>query len=131
MIAQLRGVARRVSDTQGIIDCRGVGYRVRWTKHTAELAAEGTHVEVDVHQVITEHSHELYGFIVPGEIELFLDLIKCKRIGATTAIRAMSSAGSPMHVRALIADGDIGGLSKLKGLGPKGAETVVKKLGGR
>ena len=78
-------------------------------------------------EVIREDAHELYGFTVKAERQLFELLMTVSGVGAATA-RMIMSAFSAEELRMLIATGNSKGMAKVKGLGPKTAQRIIVDL---
>jgi Holliday junction DNA helicase RuvA len=111
-----------------IVDCGGVGYDVACSAYTlAGLPADGERVVLRVYTHAQENKIALYGFIDAQERALFDLLITVKNVGPTTAI-AILSGSSPRDIAQLIAQEDVPGLVRIKGVGKKTAELLVVEL---
>ena len=87
----------------------------------------GEMVKLFITEVIREDAHELYGFVVRAERQLFELLMTVSGVGAATA-RMIMSAFSAEELRMLIATGNSKGMAKVKGLGPKTAQRIIVDL---
>jgi len=128
VIARLDGTLIERDPPRVIVDCGGVGYDVVVSNYTlASLPADGEHVTLRIHTAASENKIALYGFGDAQERQLFDQLIKVKNVGPSTAI-AILSGSSPRDMAQLIANEDVVGLTKIKGVGKKTAELLVVEL---
>jgi Holliday junction DNA helicase RuvA len=128
VIARLDGVLVDRDGTHVVIDCNGVGYDVICSLFTlAALPALNERVVLRVFTHAQENKIALYGFYDAGERQLFDLLITVKNVGPSTAISILSGS-SPRDIGALIAREDVGGLTRIKGIGKKTAELLVVEL---
>ena len=113
-----------------ILEAAGIGYRILVPLSTSrELGAPGDEAKLLVHHTINAEQGEekLYGFATELERELFRALLVVKGIGPATAITVLCAA-NPDELIALIASGNVVGLRRFKGIGPKTAERIVTEL---
>jgi Holliday junction DNA helicase RuvA len=136
MIAHLSGKLLFSSDRFVVIETGGVGYKVRVPIDT--LRALKTKMEADVslwiHTSVREDTLDLYGFEKQDDMEFFEMLISVSGIGPKSALGILNIA--PVnHLREAIAAGDTGALTKVSGIGSKGAQKIIlelrEKMGGR
>lgn len=128
MIARLDGVLIERMPPHVVIDCGGVGYDVVCSGYTlAGLPADGERVTLRVFTHATENKVALFGFIDLEERALFDLLITVKNVGPTTAI-AILTGSNPRDIATLIANEDVPGLTRIKGVGKKTAELLVVEL---
>jgi Holliday junction DNA helicase RuvA len=128
VIARLEGTLIERMPPHIVIDCGGVGYDVIVSGYTlAGLPADGERVTLRVFTHAMENKISLFGFIDQQERALFDLLITVKNVGPSTAI-AILSGSSPRDIAALIANEDVPGLTRLKGVGKKTAELLVVEL---
>ncbi len=128
MIARLAGVLVDRDGTEVVIDCGGVGYEVTCSAYTlAQLPALGERAVLRVFTQAQENKISLYGFIDAAERSLFDLLITVKNVGPSTA-SAILSGSAPRDLADLISRGDVGGLTRIKGVGKKTAEMLVVEL---
>ncbi len=130
MIARLRGKVIEAYPNRLVVDTGGVGYEVHVPLSTFDRlhAAEGLEVDLRTHLHVRETAHTLYGFATEEERDLFLLLIdRVSGIGPAIAMAVLS--GMPAgRFKACVAGGEVGELSKIKGLGKKTAERIVLEL---
>ena len=128
MISRLRGSVLELHDSVAVIDVGGVGYEAEITTGAAATlaAAEGS-VELFTHLVSREDGQSLFGFANAAERDLFRSLIKVSGVGPKLAITLLSGV-SPEQFSAAIADGDIGMLTRVPGIGRKTASRLAMEL---
>ena len=128
MISRLRGSVLELHDSVAVIDVGGVGYEAEITTGAAATlaAADGT-VELYTHLVSREDGQSLFGFANAAERDLFRSLIKVSGVGPKLAITLLSGV-SPEQFSAAIADGDIGMLTRVPGIGRKTASRLAMEL---
>ena len=137
-----------MTPTQAVVEAAGIGYSIAITlptysalvgRETASAVGSETQagpavgsetaspVRLFITEVIREDAHELYGFTVRAERQLFELLMTVSGVGAATA-RMIMSAFSAEELRMLIATGNSKGMAKVKGLGPKTAQRIIVDL---
>lgn len=146
MIEYIKGTLTELTPTNAVVEAAGVGYSIAITlptysaligkEATGDAAlngangangANGEMVKLFITEVIREDAHELYGFVVRAERQLFELLMTVSGVGAATA-RMIMSAFSAEELRMLIATGNSKGMAKVKGLGPKTAQRIIVDL---
>ena len=129
MIEYIKGILTELNPTEAVIEAAGVGYDIAITlpTYSALVGQEEKEAKLFVTEVIREDTHELYGFVVRAERQLFELLLTVSGVGAATA-RMIMSAFSAEELRMLIATGNAKGMAKVKGLGPKTAQRIIVDL---
>ena len=137
MIEYIKGTLTELTPTNAVVEAAGVGYSIAITLPTysaligkeanGDAALNGEMVKLFITEVIREDTHELYGFVVRAERQLFELLMTVSGVGAATA-RMIMSAFSAEELRMLIATGNSKGMAKVKGLGPKTAQRIIVDL---
>ena len=137
MIEYIKGTLTELTPTNAVVEAAGVGYSIAITLPTYsaligkeandDAALNGEMVKLFITEVIREDAHELYGFVVRAERQLFELLMTVSGVGAATA-RMIMSAFSAEELRMLIATGNSKGMAKVKGLGPKTAQRIIVDL---
>jgi len=128
MINYLTGTLSRKSPTEIVVDVGGVGFAVSIPLSTYErLPDVGSPVQILTHLHVREDAMQLFGFATEGERELFRLLISVSGIGPRTAQGILSGART-MELRDFIAEGNIGALTSLPGIGKKTAERLIVEL---
>lgn len=128
MIARLEGTLIERMPPHIVLDVNGVGYDVICSGYTlAELPPDGARVTLRIFTHATENKLSLFGFIDRQERALFDLLITVKNVGPSTAI-AILTGSNPRDIATLIANEDVPGLTRIKGIGKKTAELLVVEL---
>ena len=129
MIEYIKGILSELNPTEAVVEAAGVGYQIAITLpgYSALVGSEEKEVKLFITEVIREDAHELYGFTVRAERQLFELLMTVSGVGASTA-RMIMSAFSAEELRVLIATGNSKAMAKVKGLGPKTAQRIIVDL---
>ena len=92
------------------------------------LPQPGAPIKILTHLAVREDAHVLYGFLTPGERDLFrLLLHHVTGVGPKIALAVLSGLPTEMFKAAVVA-GDIVAISKISGVGKKTAERIVLEL---
>lgn len=127
MITHIKGKLVEKNPTNVVIDCNGVGYFINISLHTFSQIPDQENIALYTHLQVKEDSHSLYGFITPGEREVFRLLISVSGIGTNTA-RTMLSSLTPQQIKEGIASEDVALIQSVKGIGLKTAQRVIIDL---
>lgn len=128
MIAHIRGKLLSKRPNQAIVETGGVGYDLTITVPTfSDLPSTGSEVALHVHTHVREDAIALFGFLRPGEKQLFEKLISVSGIGPKLAITVLSGMAVESMVGA-IRSNDVAQLTKIPGIGKKTAERMVLEL---
>ena len=127
MIASVNGVVRSLGPSAAVIDVHGIGMLVQCAPGTLARLRVGEQATVSTSLVVREDSLTLFGFATDDERELFELLQTASGVGPKVA-QAVLATLPPRDVRAAIALGDIGVLTRVPGIGKKGAERMVLDL---
>ncbi len=127
MIASVSGPATWVGLDRVVVDLHGVGMLVHTPPAVAAGARVGQPVELATTLVVREDSLTLYGFASPGDRDTFELLQTVSGVGPRVAL-AILSVLSPDEVAAAVSTGDVATLTKVPGIGKKGAERLVLEL---
>ncbi len=129
MIGYLKGKIKYIDNNIIIIDCGNIGYNVYVTPKVLSKQI-GDEIEIYIYEAIREDAYDLYGFLMPGELDFFKNLISVKGIGPKSAMNIISSSDINTLKEGILT-GDIGYVSKVKGIGKKTAERIVLELSGK
>ena len=127
MIASVTGVVRAVAPDSAVIEVGGVGLVIQCAPHTiAELRVDGL-AQLHTSLVVREDSLTLFGFGTADERSVFELLQSASGVGPKVA-QAMLAVHRPDAIRRAITSGDLVALTKVPGIGRKGAERIVVEL---
>src|ERR1700751_1267691 len=127
MIASIRGEVLDVALDHVVIEACGVGYRVNATPSTLATLRRGSEARLVTAMIVREDSMTLYGFADTDSRDLFLTLIGVSGVGPKIALATLAVYDAPSLRRAL-ADGDVTALTRVPGIGKRGAERMVLEL---
>ena len=127
MIASLRGVVAAIAPDSAVIEVGGVGLQVHCAPGTLAGLKAGVEARLSTSMVVREDSLTLYGFADDEEKQLFELLQTASGVGPRLA-QAVLAVHQPDAVRRAIAGGDIAALTRVPGIGRKGAERLVLEL---
>ncbi|MBV2364865.1 Holliday junction branch migration protein RuvA [Streptomonospora nanhaiensis] len=130
MIAFLSGrIAARSAQT-AVIEVGGVGMTVHATPATLARLRVGETATVATSLVVREESLTLYGFADEDEREVFERLQSASGVGPRLALGILA-VHTPDALRAAVAAEDTAALTRVPGIGPKGAQRIVLELRGK
>lgn len=127
MIAHLRGAIDFIGKDHLIVDVNGVGYRVYVPASLRDTAQAGRLVDLFTHLQVREDAWVLFGFTTQAELELFELLLGVSGVGARTAL-AVLNAAPPERLREAIAHEQAEILTRVPGIGPKTAKSIIFHL---
>jgi len=127
VIASLTGTVVALGLDHVVVETGGVGLYVPCPPRVlADLRIGGT-AQLHTALVVREDSLTLYGFSSAEERELFEVLLGVSGIGPRLAI-AMLAVLTPDEVRSAVAGDDVATLTRVPGIGRKGAQRLVLEL---
>ncbi|GLB83378.1 Holliday junction branch migration protein RuvA [Mycobacterium kiyosense] len=127
MIASVRGEVLEVALDHAVIEAAGVGYRVNATPSTLATLRTGTEARLITAMIVREDSMTLYGF---GDVEtrdLFHTLLSVSGVGPRLAMATLA-VHDALALRQALADGDVTALTRVPGIGKRGAERMILEL---
>jgi Holliday junction DNA helicase RuvA len=127
MIASVRGPVLSVGLDSAVVEVGGVGLLVHTTPGTAAGLRPGSAASLATTLVVREESLTLYGFADEDERQVFELVQTVSGVGPRLAL-AMLAVHAPDALRRAVADGDLHALTKVPGIGKKGAERIVLEL---
>lgn len=130
MIAHLDGVVATVAPEGAVIDVGGVGLLVQCSPGTLAGLRRGERTRVCTSLVVREDALTLYGFASEDERGTFELLQTASGVGPRLAL-AMLATFSPDELRRAVAAEDVSALTRVPGIGRKGAQRIVLELAGR
>ena len=130
MIASLTGTVAHIGLDRAVVDVGGVGYLVHATPTTLAGLRVGETAGVATSMVVREDSMTLYGFGDPDERDVFEVVQTVSGVGPRLAL-AMLAVHTPDALRRAVAGEDLAALTRVPGIGKKGAQRIVLELGDR
>jgi holliday junction DNA helicase RuvA len=127
MIARLRGELIGAGGTWLLVDLSGFGLRVLCTPGTASSVRIGDQVDLHTSLVVREDSLTLYGFGSAEERDLFELVQTASGIGPRIAL-AVVSVFSPGEFSAAVLAGNSAAITRVPGIGAKGAAKLILEL---
>jgi len=127
MIAAVRGEVAEIALDHAVIEAAGVGYKVMATPSTLATLRRGTEARLVTAMIVREDSMTLYGFADGDARDLFLTLLGVSGVGPKIALATLAVYDATALRRAL-ADGDVAALTRVPGIGKRGAERMVLEL---
>ncbi len=127
MIASVRGTVVAVAPDSAVIEVGGVGMAVQCSPGTLAGLRQGAEARLATSLVVREDSLTLYGFADDDEKQLFELLQTASGVGPRLA-QAVLAVHTPDAVRRAVSGGDLAALTRVPGIGKKGAERLVLEL---
>ncbi|MET7418343.1 Holliday junction branch migration protein RuvA [Dactylosporangium sp. NPDC005555] len=127
MIASVRGRVAAVSPDGAVIEVGGVGLAVQCSPHVLADLRVGQEARLATSLIVREDSLTLYGFADDEAKQLFELLQTASGVGPRLA-QAVLAVHTPEVVRRAIAGNDTSTLTRVPGIGKKGAERLVLEL---
>ena len=127
MIAFVRGEVAALTPTSAVVDVGGVGLDVLCTPGTLALLRPGQQATLPTSMVVREESLTLYGFADEDEKTVFELVQTASGVGPKLA-QAMLAVLAPDDLRAAVAHEDVRTLTRVPGIGQKGAQRIILEL---
>jgi Holliday junction DNA helicase RuvA len=127
MIASIRGEVLDVALDHVVIEAAGVGYKLMATPSTLATLRRGSEARLVTAMIVREDSQTLYGFPDSDARDLFLTLLGVSGVGPKIALATLAVYDAPA-LRQALADGDVTALTRVPGIGKRGAERLVLEL---
>lgn len=127
MISSVRGPVLSVELDHAVVEVGGVGLAVHAVPTTLASLRRGEQARLATSLVVREDSLTLYGFADAAARELFVLLQTVSGVGPRLAL-AMLAVLEPDTLRTALAEGDLSVLTRVPGIGRKGAERLVVEL---
>lgn len=130
MIAHVRGLVHHVALSSAVLDVAGMGYDVICTPGTLARLRTGEEATLATSFVVREDSMTLFGFLDADEKTCFELLQTASGVGPKLAL-AVLAVHSPESLRRAVHSDDVKALTKVPGVGQKGAQKIIIELRGR
>ena len=127
MIDFLRGQVRACSHDRVVVDIGGIGIAAACTPATVLNLRPGDHVELITSLVVREDGWTLYGFLDADEREVFEQVQTVGGIGPRIALGLLATL-TPDALRTAVTSEDLATLTRVPGIGKKGAARLVLEL---
>ena len=127
MIASVRGEVLEVALDHVVIEAAGIGYRVNATPSTLATLRRGSEARLVTAMIVREDSQTLYGFVDGDARDLFLTLLSVSGVGPRLAMATLAVYDSSA-LRQVLAESDVTALTRVPGIGKRGAERMVLEL---
>jgi Holliday junction DNA helicase RuvA len=127
VIAAVRGEVLEIGLDHAVVEVGGAGLAVHATPATLARLRRGEQARLATSLVVREDSLTLFGFADTEERDLFTLLQTVGGVGPRLALATLAVL-DPDALRRALADGDATALTRVPGIGRKGAERMVLEL---
>ncbi len=127
MIAFVRGTVAAVTLSSAVVEVGGVGLELMCTPGTLAQLRTGRQTTLPTSMIVREDSLTLYGFADEEEKTIFELVQTASGVGPKLA-QSIIAVLSPDGVRTAIASDDVKTLTKVPGIGQKGAQRIILEL---
>ena len=127
MIASVRGEIIEIALDHAVVEAAGVGYKVMATPSTLSTLRRGEEARLITAMIVREDSMTLYGFADGESRDLFSTLLGVSGVGPKIALATLAVYDAT-SLRQALADGDVTALTRVPGIGKRGAERMVLEL---
>lgn len=127
MIASVRGTVAAVGPDGAVVEVGGIGLAVSCSPGTLARLRVGETARLATSLVVREDSLMLYGFADDDERAMFELLQTANGVGPKLA-QTMLAVYPPRELRRAVATSDLAALTRVPGIGRKGAERIALEL---
>ena len=127
MIASVRGEVLDIALDHVVIEAAGVGYKLMAAPSTLATLRRGSEARLITAMIVREDSMTLYGFPDAEARDLFLTLLGVSGVGPKIALATLAVYDATA-LRQALAEGDVTALTRVPGIGKRGAERLVLEL---
>lgn len=127
MISYVRGTVTGVHLTSAVVEVGGVGLQVMCSPGTLASLRHGQEAQLATSFVVREDSMTLFGFLDDDEKACFELVQTASGVGPKLA-QAVMAVMTPDALRRAIADDDVKALTRVPGIGQKGAQRIILEL---
>jgi holliday junction DNA helicase RuvA len=110
-----------------VIEAADVGYKLMAAPSTLATLRRGGEARLITAMIVREDSMTLYGFPDADARDLFLTLLGVSGVGPKIALATLAVYDA-QALRQALADGDVTALTRVPGIGKRGAERLVLEL---
>jgi Holliday junction DNA helicase RuvA len=127
MIAFVRGEVAEVTLSSAVLAVGGVGLELMCTPGTLATLRVGQPATLPTSMVVREESLTLFGFLDDDEKSIFELVQTASGVGPKVA-QSMLAVLSPDALRTAVAGEDVKTLTRVPGIGQKGAQRIILEL---
>ncbi|EON24123.1 Holliday junction DNA helicase subunit RuvA [Nocardioides sp. CF8] len=127
MIAFVRGEVAALTLTSAVLEVGGIGLELMCTPGTLATLRIGSTATLPTSMVVREDSLTVFGFLDDDEKQIFELVQTASGVGPKVA-QAMVAVLSPDDLRAAVAGEDVKTLTRVPGIGQKGAQRIILEL---
>jgi Holliday junction DNA helicase RuvA len=127
MIAFVRGEVAAVTLNSAVLEVGGVGLELMCTPGTLATLRVGRTATLPTSMVVREDSLTIFGFVDDDEKQIFEIAQTASGVGPKVA-QAIVAVMSPDDVRRAITTEDVKALTRVPGIGQKGAQRIILEL---
>jgi Holliday junction DNA helicase RuvA len=127
MIAFVRGEVAAVTLNSAVLEVGGVGLELMCTPGTLATLRVGKSATLPTSMVVREDSLTIFGFVDDDEKQIFEIAQTASGVGPKVA-QAIVAVMSPDEVRRAITTEDVKALTRVPGIGQKGAQRIILEL---
>jgi Holliday junction DNA helicase RuvA len=127
VIAFVRGTVAEVTLSSAVMEVGGVGLELMCTPGTLASLQRGRETTLPTSMVVREDSLTLFGFLDEDEKSCFELVQTASGVGPKLA-QAMVAVLSPDDLRTAVATEDVKTLTRVPGIGQKGAQRIILEL---
>ncbi|MGZ4487969.1 MAG: Holliday junction branch migration protein RuvA [Nocardioides sp.] len=127
MIAFVRGQVAAVTLSSAVLEVGGVGLELMCTPGTLATLRAGHQATLPTSMVVREDSLTLFGFLDEDEKQVFELVQTASGVGPKLA-QAMLACLSPDDLRRAVGTDDVKTLTRVPGIGQKGAQRIILEL---
>lgn len=127
MIAFVRGQVAAVTLSSAVLEVGGVGLELMCTPGTLSTLRTGQQATLPTSMVVREDSLTLFGFLDEDEKAVFELVQTASGVGPKLA-QAMIAVLTPDDLRRAVAGDDVKTLTRVPGIGQKGAQRIILEL---
>ena len=127
MIAFVRGEVAAVTLSSAVLEVGGVGLELMCTPGTLATLRVGKAATLPTSMVVREDSLTIFGFLDEDEKSIFEIVQTASGVGPKVA-QAIVAVMSPDDLRRAITTEDVKALTRVPGIGQKGAQRIILEL---
>ena len=127
MIAFVRGEVAAVTLASAVLEVGGVGLELMCTPGTLATLRVGRSATLPTSMVVREDSLTIFGFLDDDEKQVFEIVQTASGVGPKVA-QAIVAVMTPDDVRRAIMTEDVKALTRVPGIGQKGAQRIILEL---